>query len=815
MFYLHKIKFYNFYIMKKIYFLLLSLFFIQSAFAYTVKEKQAYDIRLKNGLYMNVAVCTDGIFRVRITPRQALEESLMERYGIIKTDWKNVSATTKDSKQQFEVSTSKYKFVVDKKTGAITVSDKNGKVIIDKVIHVTGKDPLCTNLGEVINKKYESLKVATNGAAIIGDDTNKGNIKDMAETGEYSKASIINISLKEGERFYGGGSTSREHIQHRGELLRMWTTYQHTEIPMPVMISSENWGVYNNTTRKNFFDIGSFQSDIFSIYNTTDESDFYLMFGNSMKDIINHFTLITGRPYVLPKWAYGFCFGPNMLEDQFDILNDARSFRQEGIPCDLLWLEPQWMEKRYDFSTKKKWNYKLFSPEGYWEADTYPKKEHHHLLLNRLHKMGFHLGLWLCEEYDLSLPEEDKLAAAAGKPTSGEEHWMDHLKPFLDNGVDGFKLDPARTIDEHPTREYYNGRTDKEMHNLNQILLPKQMNLMTRGHLGRRTWHHYTAGWAGTQHWGASTSGDNGGDRTALFDQLNLGMSGFMNTSCDVLWVANGDLEMPGLHFGLFLPWVQVNSWYALFHPFYFPEDVKSIYRDYVKLRYSLIPYIYSAALEGGQTGMPIVRSMPLMFPDDRKCDDMIYQYMFGENLLLSIFSNSIYLPKGNWYDYWTGEKISGSREIEHQYPDNRAGLLFVREGAIIPFQPDMQYIGQKPLDTLTVKVYPKEASTTSYIMYEDDGETYAYEDGGIAETRFECKKNGQKVEFSVLPVKGSYKGMYMSRTYKLEIESAQRPSKVMVNNTAVTDWTYGDDHKVRVNLPQKDVKQKAVVTIQ
>ena len=801
--------------MKKIYFLLLSLFFLQSAFAYTVKEKQAYDIRLKNGLYMNVAVCTDGIFRVRITPKKALEEALMERYGIIKTDWKNVNVKHKDSSNQFEITTNTNKLVVNKKTGAITVYDKNGKVIIDKVEHLTGKDPLCTNLGKVINKKYESLKVATNGAAIIGDDTNKGNMKDMAETGEFDKASIINISLKDGERFYGGGSTSREHIQHRGELLRMWTTYQHTEIPMPVMISSENWGIYNNTTRKNFFDIGSYQSDIFSIYNTIDESDFYLMFGNSMKDIINHFTLITGRPYVLPKWAYGFCFGPNMLEDQFDILNDARSFRQEGIPCDLLWLEPQWMEKRYDFSTKKKWNYKLFSPEGYWEAETYPKKEHHHLLLNRLHKMGFHLGLWLCEEYDLSLPEEDKLAAAAGKPTSGEEHWMDHLKPFLDNGVDGFKLDPARTIDEHPTREYYNGRTDKEMHNMNQILLPKQMNLMSRGHLGRRTWHHYTAGWAGTQHWGASTSGDNGGDRTALFDQLNLGMSGFMNTSCDVLWVANGDLEMPGLHFGLFLPWVQVNSWYALFHPFYFPEDVKNIYRDYVKLRYSLMPYIYSAALEGGQTGMPIVRSMPLMFPEDRKCDDMIYQYMFGENLLLSIFSNSIYLPKGNWYDFWTGEKIAGGKEIEHQYPANRAGLLFVREGAIIPFQQDMQYIGQKPLDTLIVKVFPKEAATTSYTMYEDDGETYAYEDGGIAETTFECKKNGQKVEFAVLPVKGSYKGMYMSRTYQLEIESAQRPSKVMVNNTAVTDWTYGDDHKVRVNLPQKDVKQKAVVTIQ
>ena len=244
---------------------------------------------------------------------------------------------------------------------------------------------------------------------------------------------------------------------------------------------------------------------------------------------------------------------------------------------------------------------------------------------------------------------------------------------------------------------------------------------MTRGHLGRRTWHHYTAGWAGTQHWGASTSGDNGGGRTALFDQLNLGMSGFMNTSCDVLWVDEEAQEMQSLHFGLFLPWVQVNSWYALFHPFYFPEDRKNTYRDYVQLRYSLMPYIYSAALEGAQTGMPIVRSMPLMFPEDRKCDDMVYQYMFGENLLLSIFSNSIYLPKGNWIDYWTGEKIAGGKEIEHAYPANRAGLLFVREGAIIPFQKEMQYIGQKPLDTLIVKVFPKEA-TTYYTMYEDDG---------------------------------------------------------------------------------------------
>lgn len=785
--------------MKKIYYLLVCLFFLQSAFA--AGEKQSFDVCLQNGLNMNVEVCTDGIFRIRVTPRSTFSESLMQRYGIIKTDWDPVPVSPKDNKQQFEVSTGAYRLKVDKKTGAISVSDRKGRVIIEKVVFLTSADPLCIELGEVINAKYKDMKVPNN-RTIIGDDKNPGNMKDQAETGDYKNTSILSISLKDGERFYGGGSTSRDHIQHRGELLRMWTTYQHTEIPMPFMISSENWGIFNNTTRKNFFDIGNYQSDVFSIYNTTDEVDFYLMFGNSMPDVINYYTAITGRPYLLPKYAYGLCFGPNMLEDQFDILNDAVRFREMGVPCDLFWLEPQWMEKRYDFSTKKKWNYQKFSAEAYWDSTRYPKKENHRLLIGRLHGMGYHMGLWLCIEYDLSVPEEDALAKAMGKPLSGQEHWMDHLKNFVDNGVDGFKMDPARTIDEHPNFKYYNGHTDKEMHNLNQILLPKQMYKMMREHTGLRSWHHYTAGWSGTQHWSASTSGDNGGGRTALFDQLNLGMSGFLNTSCDVMNV-NKDEELQSLHFGLFLPWVQINSWYSLHQPFYFPEKEKKMYRDYVKLRYALMPYIYSAALEGAQTGMPVVRSMPLMFPDDRKTDDMVYQYMFGQSFLVGIFSDSIYLPKGNWFDFWTGEKLAGGREIKHAIPDNRAGLLFVREGAIIAFQKDMQFIGEEPLDTLMVKVFPKDVS--SYTMYEDDGKTYDYENGAIATTRFECKQSERIVEFTVFPVEGSYNGMCKARTYELEIDAPQRPSEVLVNNVPIMDWQYGDDHKVRFSLHQEN----------
>lgn len=793
--------------MKKLFIFLLLL----TAIPMMAQNTTEYEVKLKNKMHMNVQVCTDGIFRVRFSPRDKYAENLMLRYNVQKKDWQRVDCNTTDKGGVMTITTGLYSLTIDKKDGSISVADKSGKKIVDRVNYLKGTDPLLALLGKDINVKFADMKVAKNNG-IIGDVKTSAAAKDTAETGEYKKCSIINFTLREGERFYGGGSTSREHIQHRGELLRMWTTYQHTEIPQPMLISSNGWGVFNNTTLKHFFDIGRHQKDIMSVYNTTDEADFYLMLGKDMPAIIDAYTLITGRPYLQPKWAYGLCFGPNMLENQFDILRDAVEFRRMEVPCDLLWLEPQWMEKRYDFSTKKKWNYKLFSAEAYWDSCKYPKKENHRLLVGRLKNMGFKLGLWLCEEYDLSIAEEDALAKAAGKPESGKEHWMDHLRNFVDNGVRGFKMDPARTIDEHPTRDYYNGYSDKVMHNLNQILLPKQMEVMMRDHTGRRNWHHYTAGWAGTQHWGASTSGDNGGGKTALFDQLNLGMSGFLNTSCDVMSVPK-DQEMQSLHFGLFLPWVQINSWYSLLQPFYFSTHDKAIYKYYVQLRYRLLPYIYTAAIEGAQTGMPIVRSMPLEFPADRNVDDACYQYMFGKNFLVGIFSNEVYLPKGEWTDFWNGERVQGGRTVKRDIPEGRAGLLFVREGSIIPMQRDMNFVGEYPIDTLTVKVFPKGKS--SYTLMEDDGESYDYEKGAVARTTFDCAQNGQRVDFTVQPVKGQYKGMYTSRTYKLEVYTHRRPTAVKVNGVATKDFTYSPEGIVSVTLPQKDVHAKATVSIQ
>lgn len=784
-----------------------------ACFAMTLlaQANPTHKVKINDGLTVSVEACSESIFRIKVSPRKDFTESLMERYELIKTDWSEVKTDISDKGGVWTLKTPEYSLAINKKTGVMTVKDAKGGKVIREVRFLPEKEGLCGEMRSFINEKYADLKVADNGGGIIGDDNGKFGEVDKHEIPAADAVSILSFSMEDGERFYGGGSTSRDHIQHRGEFLRMWTTYQQTEIPMPFMMSSRGWGVYNNSTRKSFFDIGNQQKSKFNIINTFDEADFFLMMGKDMPAILNEYTLVTGRTYVLPKWAYGLCFGPNMREEQFDILNDAVRFRQFDVPCDVFWLEPQWMEKRYDFSTKKKWNYDRFSPEPYWLQDQYPKTMHNRLFIGKLRSMGFHLGLWLCEEYDLSIQEEDIIAERTGGKLSGQEHWMDHLTVFMDQGVEGFKLDPARTIDNHTNWEYYNGRTDKEMHNLNQVLLPKQMRELGRKYNGKRTWHHYCGGWSGTQHWTASTSGDNGGGKTALYDQLNLGMSGFLNTSCDVMSVPR-ELEMQGLHFGLFLPWVQINSWFSMMHPFYYAKEEQDIYRFYVKLRYSLAPYIYSMALEAAQNGMPIVRSMPLCFPDDRNCDDMTYQYMFGDNFCVGIFTNEIYLPKGTWTDAWSGEKIVSKGEtFTREYPSNRAGLLFIREGAIIPTQPDVEYLGARPFDRVILKVYPH--GDSAYTMLDDDGESYEYENGGIASTLFESHERDGGVEVVVNPVQGSFKGMPSEREYSFRIQRDSRPASVSLNGAAVQDWTY-EDGMVCLSAGKVGISEKIVVSV-
>ena len=199
------------------------------------------------------------------------------------------------------------------------------------------------------------------------------------------------------------------------------------------------------------------------------------------------------------------------------------------------------------------------------------------------------------------------------------------------------------------------------------------------------------------------------------------------------------------------------------------------------------MPYLYSAAHVGHRTSMPILRPMPLAYPDDVRLANNLSQYMLGDSLLVVAFTDQVQLPTGRWIDYWSGKEYTGPSEMTAAYPTNRAGALFIKAGAIIPYWPEMDYVGEKPVETIMLEVYPEGKS--AFTLYEDDGNSLDYLKGAVAETTMQCETAKGRVKVRIEPRAGSYHGMPSRRSYDLRIHAA-KPQSVTVNGGQV-DWTY------------------------
>ncbi|WP_374163984.1 TIM-barrel domain-containing protein [Arcticibacter sp. MXS-1] len=758
-------------------------------------------VRLDNGAYLRIETYSPSTFRIRYSESGKFPLTLSEKYGIIKG--KGAQAVHQERKEngQYFIETPALVLQVSLSDGAIKLRRKNEtQTLVDRIALklVPGKNRVADFLDREFSK--DSLKAG----GIIGDSVKRSAVRAV-NYGD-SVAALLSFSLKEKERFYGLGSGNREGLQRRGHIGRMWVEYQRSEAPIPFIMSNNGWGIFYNTTKFHYFDVGKQDADEMHVYEPDQRDiDFFLFGGPDMPAVLQQYTVLTGKSFVLPRWGYGLAFGSNTMENQFNVLENAAHFRQEQIPCDIYWLEPQWMAKFYDFSTSKDWNKDKFVAELPWT------KSHDPLFIQRLDDMGFKLALWLCVEHDFSIEEEDKIRQRNELSLSGKEHWFEHLRKFLDQGVRGFKLDPSRTLDQHPGMTYFNGLTDREMHNLNQVLLVKNLQEVTRDHLGKRTFHHYCGGYTGVQHFSASTLGDNGGRPETLFDIFNLGMSGHSNTTCDVL---EGVYPLlPGIHMGFFLPWVQINSWAYIFHPFYFSEKDKQAFRSYAQLRYQLMPYIYSGALEAHRSGMPIVRPMPLMYPREERFANTSRQFFFGESFLVGAFTDTVDLPSGKWINYWTGKAVAGGRKVKADLPAQAGGPLFVKAGAIIPFQETAQFISPAPPASLTLKIYP--SGQSSFNLLEDDGESYDYEKGALSKTSFYCEEGKNAVRFRIAATEGSYKGMPQKRSYSLLFNGIGQFKQARLNNVPLNTGVSFDRKSgmVKVNITV-DTKKENIIQI-
>jgi alpha-glucosidase (family GH31 glycosyl hydrolase) len=773
-------------------------------------------VKLKSGQFLEARALAPGVFRVRLGPSAVFAQSLQERYGVVRSGWPGVPVGTRSTAGTVMLSTAEGDLTVDKASGKIALRDHAGHSLSPEIA------PLLSNLA-VQQRRELWLRAKTLVEMFRGED--KYPVPNLGDSPENMKSGFgLTCSLQPDERFYGLGTASKQHIQLRGQAFYNWVRYRHDEQPVPFVMSSAGWGLFLNTSWRHYIDIGKGELNRLFIWGPEGDLDFFLITGSGFPELLNRYTQITGRPMLLPQWAYGLTWINHVLSNQYEVLENARTFRQEHIPCDGFGLDAGWEKKGERCSTKLEWNTDRFYIPKFMKG----KGGRNQSFIAALRRLGFKLHLWVCTDYDLTGEEERVIAEREHRPVPpGPEAWFAHLKGFLDDGVAGWKFDPAHLVDlPKPNRRYANGRSESEMHNLNQVLMVKQVNQGQTQYTGRRAMMQYCGGWAGTQRWAASTVGDIMAGPDGVAWMLNSGMSGFMNTSGD-MWVnrpaslawcycSEGDRnvywpEGAGIHLGFLSAWTLIDGWAYSEQPWLAGEKLEHMVKAYARLRYSLMPYIYSAAHTGSLSGMPIMRAMPLMFPDDPALQDSIRQYMLGDDLLVTVFTPKVRFPVGRWIDYWTGKEYFGPAEITYQIPEGRGGGLFIRAGAILPCWREMDYVAQKPVDELSLHVYPEGRS--HFTLYEDDGLTPGYDKGEVAQTDITCQRKQDEVTLTIAPRRGTYVGMPDRRSFQVWIHGT-KPVRILVNRQPMREglqgWQFdGGAKAIRLQL-EEDPRRKA-----
>jgi alpha-D-xyloside xylohydrolase len=321
--------------------------------------------------------------------------------------------------------------------------------------------------------------------------------------------------------------------------------------------------------------------------------------------------------------------------------------------------------------------------------------------------------------------------------------WFKDLhRPLLRMGVDVFKTDFGEDIPSDAV--FSNGQTGAAMHNLYPLLYNRTVFEVTQEEKGYGVVWGRSA-FAGSQQYPLVWSGDPAADFQSLASTirggLSAGLSGLPFWSNDIggyRGTPSAELYVRWAQFGLFCSHSRMHG-DSPREPWAFGEEAVSLVRKYALLRYELFPYIYSAAFEAGLKGLPVLRALPLAFPDDPNVFDKDLEYMFGPWFLVAPViepdgNRGVYLPEGIWFDYWAGDRLEGPQNLRLRVPLDILPL-YVRAGAIIPRMPRARRIPEERVDPLIIEVWPHGRS--SYNLYEDEGVT-----------EFKCEQGKDEIAF-------------------------------------------------------------------
>jgi alpha-glucosidase (family GH31 glycosyl hydrolase) len=481
--------------------------------------------------------------------------------------------------------------------------------------------------------------------------------------------------------------------------------------------------------------------------------DIFIVAAREPTVVMAEYARLTGYPEMPPLWSLGYLQSHRTLSGPEEILWVAHTFREKKLPCDgLIYLGT-------DFSPSG-WN--THNGEFTWNAKNFPEPK---MMIGALHGQHFKVVLHtVLEGRRLTGSVSDPCTAAplpSGRTADG--HWPDDRqvscywpvhKQLYDGGIDGWWPDQGDGLDGPSRlarhRMYWEG---------SQQLRPNErpFALHRNGQAGMQRYAAFL--WSGDVYSTWETL------KTHLAVAINTGLSGIPYWGTDIGGFVptkeyTGELHVRWFQFGAFCPLFRAHgrTWHLRL-PWGWntgelgpneianstggaanPDEselhnaaVEPICRKYLELRYRLMPYLYSTVRECCQTGLPIMRALWLHYPDDAVAVARGDEYLWGREILVApvtergATSRKLYLPRGVWHDFWTGETCDGGREIERPV-DLTTMPLYVRAGAIIPLGPIKQYTSEKVDGPLTLQIYP--GTDGNFLLYEDDGSTFNYRKG-------------------------------------------------------------------------------------
>jgi len=510
-------------------------------------------------------------------------------------------------------------------------------------------------------------------------------------------------------------------------------------VPIPWLIGTSGWAMFFHQPHGTF-DLsgaeGKFQP---AAEGATLPFDLFFVCSPDPARILEEYARITGYPEMPPLWSLGYQQSHRTLASREEILAEAKTFREKKLPCDaLIYLSTGFCPSGWNTENGSfVWNSRVF-PD--------PKE-----MLDELHKDDFRAVMHVVILSDkLSGTVQDPCDISRFDEEKASCHWDAHRKDFA-LGVDGWWPDEGDPLDIASrlvrNRMYWEGP---------QVDRPNE-----------RPYALHRNGYAGMQRYGSFLwSGDVFSTWETLKTQIpiavNTGLSGVPYWGTDI----GGFVPTPEFTAELYVRWFQFGAFCPLFRchgrawklrlPWGWntgdpgpiemndrktvPDSsqlhdtrVEPICRKYLELRYRMLPYLYSAVRECTTTGMPIIRALWMHFPEDPKAAECGDEYLWGKSVLVApVFEKEatarrVYLPLGEWYDFWTGERTQGGREISRAV-DLETMPLYVRAGSILPLGPVKQYADEKVEEPLSVSIYP--GADASFLFYEDDGTSFNYRKG-------------------------------------------------------------------------------------